>query len=216
MDIYDRIELLLKKSGLNRTRLCERTGISYNTMTSLFKRRSKNVDLETIRKIAMCFNTTLEYLITGDESYLERRRSDAEKLAAPNIFTIERKSFPLSAPSPGKKDEAAGAIESYIESGTAVEADFCMRASGDGLSNARIMDRDIVFVKKQNYVRNGEVAAVWVNNETLLRRVYYYPEKKQIVLQTDNVGGEPVVYMGDELNRIRVLGKAVAFQSDVK
>lgn len=72
MDIYDRIEIQLKKNRINKKELCLRTGISYNTLASLFKRRSKNVDLETVKKIALCLNTTVEYLVTGNEAYFER------------------------------------------------------------------------------------------------------------------------------------------------
>lgn len=65
MDLYDRIENLLNKNNLTKKALCERTGISYNTLASLFKRRSKRIEIETLQKIAECLNTTIEYLTTG-------------------------------------------------------------------------------------------------------------------------------------------------------
>lgn len=71
MDIYDRIELLLKRRRINKTQLCARTGVSYNTLSSLFKRRSKNIDLDTVRKIAPCLGTTIEYLVTGNERFID-------------------------------------------------------------------------------------------------------------------------------------------------
>lgn len=65
MDLYDRIDILLKERHLNKKKLCEATGISYNTLSSLFKRRSKNMDIDTIRKIAEVLETSVEYLVTG-------------------------------------------------------------------------------------------------------------------------------------------------------
>lgn len=82
--------------------------------------------------------------------------------------------------------------------------------------NARIYDGDIVFIRKQPIVENGEIAAVIVGDEATLKRVFFYPEKSKLVLNAENSKYEPLVYVGDELNQIRIIGKAVAFQSDVK
>ena len=81
---------------------------------------------------------------------------------------------------------------------------------------ARILDGDIVFCRQQDMVENGEIAVVLINDEATLKRVYYYPEKKKLVLQAENPKYEPFVYVGEELDEIRILGKAIAFQSDVR
>ena len=81
---------------------------------------------------------------------------------------------------------------------------------------ARILEGDIVFIRAQSMVDNGEIAAVRIGNEATLKRVYYYPEKGKLVLQAENPKYEPLVYIGEELNEIEILGKAVAFQSDVR
>ncbi|MEG1662944.1 MAG: S24 family peptidase, partial [Clostridia bacterium] len=60
------------------------------------------------------------------------------------------------------------------------------------------------------------IAAVIIDNEATLKRVYYYPAKSKLVLQAENPKFEPLIYSGEELNAIAILGKAVAFQSDVK
>lgn len=103
----------------------------------------------------------------------------------------------------------------YIDLEAGVSADFCLRAKGDSMIGARIQDGDIVFIRKQDVVANGEIAAVLIDNEATLKRVYYYPEKAKIVLNPENPKYEPLVYVGEELNEIRILGKAVAFQSSV-
>ena len=106
--------------------------------------------------------------------------------------------------------------ESYVESGTAINADFCLTCKGDSMTGARIYDGDIVFVRSQEMVENGQIAAVIIEDAVTLKRVFYYPEKGKLVLQAENPKYEPLVYVGDELNEIRILGKAVAFQSDVR
>ena len=84
--------------------------------------------------------------------------------------------------------------------------------------NARIQDGDIVFVRQQDTVENGDIAVVVVNddNEALLKRFFYYADKSLLILRPENPAYEDQIYTGEELNQIHVLGKAIAFQSDVK
>ncbi len=77
------------------------------------------------------------------------------------------------------------------------------------------MDGDIVFIRKTPIVENGSIAAVIIGDEATLKRVYYYPQQKKLILNAENPRYEPLVYIGEELDRICILGKAVAFQSDV-
>ena len=84
------------------------------------------------------------------------------------------------------------------------------------MTGARIMPGDIVFIKKQPVVDNGEIAAVMIGDEATLKRVYYYPDKNKLVLQAENPKYEPLIYTDAELNEVRILGKAVAFQSAVR
>lgn len=136
-----------------------------------------------------------------------------------NIYPIELKSFPLLGEiACGKPIYANEDRESYIMAGTDIKADFCLKAKGDSMINARICDGDIVFIRKQNIVDNGEIAAVVINNdnEATLKRFFYYTEKNMVILKAENPAFEDMIFSNDELNNFHVLGKAVAFQSDVK
>ena len=82
--------------------------------------------------------------------------------------------------------------------------------------NARILDGDIVFIKKQSIVNNGEIAAVIVDDSATLKRFFYNKEEKKLVLNSENPKYPPLVYVGEELEKVNILGKAIAFQSDVK
>ena len=92
-------------------------------------------------------------------------------------------------------------------------ADFCLIARGDSMIGARIHDGDEVFIQQTDLVNNGEIAAVIIDDEATLKRVYYYPEESKIVLSPENPHYEPLEFVGEELNQIRILGRAVAFQS---
>ncbi|MBQ2795053.1 MAG: XRE family transcriptional regulator, partial [Oscillospiraceae bacterium] len=60
---------------------------------------------------------------------------------------------------------------------------------------------------------NGDIAAVIIDDEATLKRVYYYPEQDKLVLNAENAKYPPFVYVGEELDHIRILGKAVYFMS---
>ena len=81
---------------------------------------------------------------------------------------------------------------------------------------ARIFDGDEVFIQQTDVVNNGEIAAVVVDNEATLKRVYYYPEDEKLVLTAENPVYAPMVFMGEELANIHIIGRAVAFQSKVR
>ena len=79
--------------------------------------------------------------------------------------------------------------------------------------NARINDGDVVFIHSQPTVEDGEIAAVIIGDEATLKRVYITPEL--VTLVAENPKYKPMVYSGDELESIRILGKAVCFMSNL-
>ena len=83
------------------------------------------------------------------------------------------------------------------------------------MTGARIYDGDVVFIRSQSSVDNGEIAAVIINDEATLKRVYYYPTEGKLVLSPENPRYAPLVYVGRELDSVKIIGKAVAFQSVV-
>ena len=105
--------------------------------------------------------------------------------------------------------------ESFVPVSPSLDADFCLRAHGDSMTGARIYDGDIVFIRSQSSVDNGEIAAVVINDEATLKRVYFYPDEKKLILLPENPRYAPMVYLEDELCEIKILGKAVAFQSNL-
>lgn len=134
-----------------------------------------------------------------------------------NVFPVKKQKIPLLGEiACGKPIFADEDRESYIAADADLRADFCLKAKGDSMINARILDGDIVFIRRQPMVDNGEIAAVRIGNEATLKRVYYYPDAGKLILTPENPAHEPLVYIGEELNEIEILGKAIAFQSDVR
>jgi repressor LexA len=134
-----------------------------------------------------------------------------------NIIPILPKRLPIIGTiSCGEPIYAEEEYGEYVETSNNIDASFCLRASGDSMIGARIYDGDLVFIREQDTVDNGDIAAVIINDEATLKRVYYYPDESKIVLTPENPRFAPLVYTKDELNSIKILGKAVAFQSYIR
>lgn len=101
--------------------------------------------------------------------------------------------------------------EEYIELSSGPDVDFCLRVRGDSMIDARICDGDLVFIRRQPTVENGEIAAVLIDDEVTLKRVYRTPDG--IILKAENQKYEPIFFSNRDAKQIRILGKAVAFQS---
>ena len=133
-----------------------------------------------------------------------------------NIRPIEKRRIPvLGEIACGKPIYINEDRESYVEIGTDVPVDFCLIAHGDSMTGARINNGDVVFIHQQPQVENGEIAAVAIDDEATLKRVYYYEGENMITLVAENPAYPPLVYTGEQLDDIYILGKAIAFQSDV-
>ena len=105
-------------------------------------------------------------------------------------------------------------IEEMVACPEGVNADFCLRCKGDSMRDARILDGDIVYIKQQSEVDNGQIAAVLIDDEATLKRVYVSPDS--IVLQAANPLYAPMVFSGEEMENVRIIGRAVAFFSAVR
>ena len=81
---------------------------------------------------------------------------------------------------------------------------------------AHIHDGDMVFVRRCETVENGKIAVVIIGEEATLKRVYYSPEKQQLLLMPENPAYQPMVYVGAELEQVHIMGQAVFVQSMLK
>lgn len=133
----------------------------------------------------------------------------------PNVHQIGKKRLPvLGSVACGEPIYMAEEKEVYVDSTTEINADFVLIAKGDSMTGARINDGDIVFVHQQPEVENGEIAVVAIDDEATLKRFYKYSDDL-IVLRAENPEYKDMVYTPEDHKEIRILGKAVAFQSDV-
>ena len=206
--ISNKLKQLRKAKRMTLEELAETVGTSRQTIHRYENGIITNIPPEKVVSLAKALDTTPAYLM-GWESDIYQNYE--------NITPITAKRLPiLGEIACGEPIYASEEHESYVSLGSNIDADFCLLAHGDSMTGARIFDGDMVFIKLQDSVNNGEIAAVIINDEATLKRVYFYPEEGKLILTPENPRYAPLVYVKDELNSIKILGKAVAFQSEVR
>lgn len=200
----ERLKSLRKSKGLTLEELAERVGTSKQTVHRYENGQISNIPSERIEALARALETTPTSLMGWEKDYL----------SYDNIREITRRRIPvLGEIACGEPIYAEESHESFVAVGSGLDADFCLVAKGDSMIGARIYDGDMVFIKAQDFVSNGEIAAVIINDEATLKRVYYYPDEEKLILVAENPKYPPFVYIGKELEAIKIIGKAIAFQS---
>lgn len=101
-------------------------------------------------------------------------------------------------------------IEDYFVIDNRVNADFGLKVKGDSMINANIFDGDIVFIRQQPTLENGEIGAILLDDEATLKR--FSKKENSVILQAENpsMTDWPRIYTD---GNIRILGKLVGVYS---
>lgn len=109
-------------------------------------------------------------------------------------------------------------IEDYDDVPAWVNCDFTLVCKGDSMIGARITDGDVVCIRQQPEVENGQIAAVIVEDgpdaSATLKRVRFTEDG--VILWPENPAYAPLVFTGAAVNKVKILGLATHFISAVK
>ncbi len=207
MQIGERIKQRREALGLSADQVADKIGKNRATVYRYESNDIKNFPIEILIPLAEVLHTTPAFLMgwdVGDGSISE------------NIIPVpEMRKIPLiGSIACGAPILAEEHIEEYIDIPRHIHADFALTCKGDSMINARIFDGDIVYIRQQDTVNNGEIAAVLIDGEATLKRVQLFED--HVSLEPENPQYRPLVYWGEEMNNIRILGKAVAFTSAIR
>ena len=206
----NKIKELREAKGISMRQAALDLGMPYTTYVN-YEKGAREPNSETLILLADYFGTSIDYMLGKNVFF-----SDFVSNLPDNIIPMPNmKSVPLLGTiACGEPILAEGNIEGEVSMPEHVTADFALRCKGDSMIEARIFDGDIVYIRQQSSVENGEIAAVLISDEATLKRVYVHPDK--LVLYPANHNYEPFIFIGEEINSIRILGKAVAFTSAVR
>lgn len=206
---------------LSMDELAKRCGLSKPYISMLEKNRnSKNgksitPSIRTYAKIAHGVGLTVDSLmklINGNER-VALMSSDISSLK--NIVPIERCMVPIIGQiAAGKPILADEHIEAFLPCDTGVHADFGLVVSGDSMIGADIHDGDVVFIRSQPVVDDGQIAAVRIDDDATLKRFYKNPDGCTLVSM--NPQYPPMIFNSDNCDSIQIIGLAVAKYSVIK
>ena len=205
----DKLKKLRNNVGLSQKALAESLFVSQQAVAKWEKGKS-TPDPDMVVKIADILNVTTDILLGNEEAISPNTVNLPD-----NMMQIKTYSVPLVGTiACGSPILAEENIEDYVRVSEDIRCDFALRFRGDSMINVRIFDGDIVYIRQQPTVENGEIAAVLIDDEATLKKVYVYPNR--IELRAENPTFKALEYEGEQLNRIKILGKAVAFFSLVR
>lgn len=207
-ELGDRIKELRKQKHLTQLDLMNilRNKFDLKTdrvMISKWETGFQTPHIDTLKILAEVLEVSADFLLTGVENITSEFSSESS-------ISVKKVRM-LGSIACGTPIFCNEEYEYVLATGTNANADFCLTARGDSMINARIADGDIVFIKQQSTVENGEIAAVVIGDEATLKRVYRTAEG--IMLVAENPAYQPMYFSGDELSQTYILGKAIGFQS---
>lgn len=214
MDIKDKLKNRRKEIGLTMFEVAKKVGVSEATVSRWESGDIANMRRDKIVMLANALQVSPSFIVGWEDEEGNSNLSNDVDYEKYSLKPITLKKFPmLGEIARGQPIYTNEDYETFIEASSDINADFCLVAKGDSMINARIFDGDVVFIKSQPDVENGEIAAVIIDDEATLKRVYKYPNR--IELRPENPTHPVQDYEGEELDHIKILGKAVAFQSKI-
>lgn len=102
-------------------------------------------------------------------------------------------------------------IEDYVDVPESAHCDFCLRCKGDSMIDAGIHDGDVVYIHITPQVENGQIAAVRIDGEATLKRVFWDEQQQILQLNPCNDAMAPMVFTGPILETVHIEGKAVGY-----
>ena len=202
----ERIKEARKMRGMTQTELAEKIGMKFSAIHKYENGLVVNLKRETIAALANALEVSPAWLMCMDDT----------PILPSNIIPMPtmRKIPLVGSIACGTPILAEENCEGEVDVPDHVRADFALRCKGDSMINARIFDGDIVYIRQQESVEHGEIAAIIIDDEATLKRVCLYED--HISLEAENPQYRPLVYWEAEMNSVRILGRAVAFTSTIR
>lgn len=192
---------LMRQRGKDRKQVCADLGFKYTTFTDWYN-GNKYPRIDKIEMLADYFGVLKSDLIED--------KSDLPSSVIP-IDTSKGNIIPiLGRIAAGLPLYAEQNIEGYTLTDLNGGAEyFALRVNGDSMNAARIEDGDLIIVRRQEEVENGELAVVMVgDDDATVKRFYVANNTVTLMPQSTNSKHQPQIY-DLKKTKIRVLGKVI-------
>ncbi len=208
MTLAENLKTLRKRHKLTQEQLATIIGVE---RSSVGKYETGTMpSMEILTSISEHFGVTVDFLLGRTSPNTRNSPAAANILPLPETYEIPL----LGDIACGTPILATENVEQTVTVPSHITADFCLRCKGDSMIGARIYDGDLVYIKQQDDVDDGQIAAVLVDDEATLKRVYR--DGDSMILQAENPAIKPQIYTAKDAKNIRIIGLAVAFLSKVR
>ena len=198
--IYERIRARRIELGLTVEELAKKMGYKDKSSISKIENGKADIPQSKVTAFARALNTTTAYLMGIDTA--KERSIPAGFQPLPKRDRIPR----VGQIACGTPILAEENVEAYDEVPSEWHADFTLLCQGDSME-PKIKDGDVVAIHSQPMVENGEVAAVLIDGEATLKRVFLFDD--HIELRAENPTFPTILRIGEDMNTITIEGKAV-------
>ena len=159
MDVKGIIKKRRIEMQLTLKDVAEKVGVNEGTVSRWESGEIENMRRDKIVALAKALEISPAVIMGWDDSIPPY----------PNIHPVTTRRFPvLGSVSCGEPKFMDEEIDVYVDASEEIKADFVLRAKGDSMIGARIYDGDLVFVRKQDIVENGEIAVVAIDDEATM------------------------------------------------
>lgn len=200
MTTGERIKCRRKELSMSAEQLAEKVNLSPATIYRYEKGDIEKVPADILKKIARALNSSPAYLMGWESENKPPIPAGFQPL--PQRDRVPR----VGQIACGEPITAEENIEAYDEVPSDWHADFTLLCQGDSME-PKIKDSDVVAIHCQPMVENGQVAAVLIDGEATLKRVFVF--KDHIELRAENPAFPTIIRMGEAMNEITIEGKAV-------
>lgn len=202
-----RLKELRESTSMNRKEFAAFLNIKYTTYIG-YENGSREPGSDFLALVATKLGTTTDYILmlTDDPVAYTHGISQLPSMHSVPIVGEIACGTPITA-----RENLIG----WANIPQNTKADFCLICKGDSMVGARIFNGDLVCIRQQETVNNGEIAAVMVDDEATLKRVYFFPGH-YLELRAENPSVKTLRYEGEEMRHVRILGKAIYFISQIQ
>lgn len=209
MTVGDRIRQVRQEQDVTQQELADYIGVSKQAVYKYENNIVTNIPTDKVDAIAKRLKVSPAYLMGWEEQPTPKPTSPAP--IPPGFEPMPKmKKIPLiGSIACGDPITAEQNIEKMVDVPENIRCDFSLTCHGDSMVDAGIHDKDVVYIRTQPEVENGEIAAVRIDGEATLKRVYYNPGT--LTLMPANPAYAPMVYTGSQLEEVHIEGKAVGW-----
>lgn len=210
--LYDRIKSRRTELGLTVEELAHKMGYKDKSSISKIERGKADIPQSKIAAFAQALETTPAYLMGWEEQ--PSPAASKEPTVPPGFEPMPAMDVvpPVGRIACGTPITAEENIEQMVCVPSRWHSTFTLTCKGDSME-PRIHDGDLVAIRKQPEVENGEIAAVRIGEEATLKHVYRHDNF--IELRPENPAFNSIILSREDMNDVVIEGKAVGLCRDI-